>query len=222
MIPKACIFDLDGTLVDSLRDIAEALNDCLALLGIPPRPVDDYRYLVGEGVPVLCDRAIGKTHPLLTNRLTELARAFYRVRPLKHTKPFPEIERVIGQLRDRGVKLAVLSNKPHELTVRVVNQFWTENTFEAIYGFFDEERRKPSPHFALKICEQLDVSPADTWVVGDTPTDVETAIRAGATAVGVTWGFRSRDDLTAAGAHFIVDSPAHLLDRLFDSHSPRR
>ncbi len=92
MIPKACIFDLDGTLVDSLRDIAEALNDCMALLGIAPRPVSDYRYLVGEGVPTLCRRAIGKTHPLMVTRLTELARAFYRVRPLKHTKPFPEID----------------------------------------------------------------------------------------------------------------------------------
>lgn len=222
MIPKACIFDLDGTLVDSLRDIAEALNDCLALLGIPPRPVSDYRYLVGEGVPVLCQRAIGETYPLLVPRLTELARAFYRVRPLKHTKPFPGIERVIDRLRGRGVKLAVLSNKPHELTVRVVDQFWTENTFEAVYGFFDEERRKPSPHFALKICEELEVSPADTWVIGDTPTDVETAIRAGATAAGVTWGFRSREDLTAAGAHLIFDTPAQLLDHLFDSQAPRR
>lgn len=222
MIPKACIFDLDGTLVDSLRDIAEALNDCLALLGIAPRPVSDYRYLVGEGVPVLCQRAIGETHPLLVPRLTELARAFYRVRPLKYTKPFPGIERVIDRLQGRGVKLAVLSNKPHELTVRVVNQFWTDNTFGAVYGFFDEERRKPSPHFALKICEELEVSPADTWVIGDTPTDVETAIRAGATAAGVTWGFRSREDLTAAGAHLIFDTPAQLLDHLFDSQAQRR
>ncbi len=158
----------------------------------------------------------------MVTRLTELARAFYRVRPLKYTKPFPEIDGVIDRLRNHGIKLAVLSNKPHELTVRVVNQFWTDNIFEAVYGFFDEERRKPSPHFALKICEELEVSPGDTWLVGDTPTDVETAIRAGATAAGVTWGFRSRDDLTAAGAHVIVDTPAQLLDRIFDSHAARR
>ncbi len=211
MIPKACIFDLDGTLVDSLRDIAESANTCLTLLGLRPRPVDDYRYLVGEGVPTLCRRAIGDTHPHMVNRLADLVRASYRVRPLRYTKPYAGINEMLDRLRHQKVKLAVLSNKPHEMSVRVVREFWSDNVFASVYGFIDEEHRKPNPHYALKICEELGVSPADTWLIGDTPTDVETAARAGATSVGVTWGFRSRDDLSAAGADRIIDSPAELI-----------
>jgi phosphoglycolate phosphatase len=209
MSPKACIFDLDGTLVDSLRDIAEALNDCMGLLGIPPRPVEDYRYMVGEGVPMLCRRVIGNTHPHLVPRLTDLARAFYRVRPLEHTKPYPGVGELAERFRRKGVRLAVLSNKPHELTEKVTRVFWPD-TFELIQGFLNEEHRKPSPHYALQICENLGVSPADTWVIGDTPTDIMTAKRAGATSIGVTWGFRTRADLEAAGADRIVDRPEEI------------
>ena len=133
-LPRACIFDLDGTLVDSLRDVAEAFNDCLELLGLPPRPIEDYRYLVGEGIPMLCDRAIGSTHPHMITRLTELARAQYRVRPLRHTKPYPGVSALLDRLHACGVKLAVLSNKPHELTERVVRAFWPDNLFDRVQG----------------------------------------------------------------------------------------
>lgn len=222
MIPKACIFDLDGTLVDSLRDIAEAMNDGLTALGLPPRPVSDYRYLVGEGIPVLCRRAIGETYPHMVNRLMELGRAFYRVRPQRFTKPFPGMNGVIERLLSRGVKLAVLSNKPHDMTVRMVNNFWPDNTFREIYGMIEESLRKPNPHYALKICDALGVAPADTWFVGDTPTDVETALRSGAVPIGVTWGFRTRDELVAAGAEHNFDTPLELVDHLFDSDAAGR
>ncbi len=209
MSPKACIFDLDGTLVDSLRDIAEALNQCLGLLSIPARPVEDYRYMVGDGVPMLCRRAVGETHPHLVPRLADLARAFYRVRPLKHTRPYPGVGELAERLRRRGVRLAVLSNKPHEMTEAVTRTFWPD-TFEMIQGFLDEEHRKPNPHYVLRICEHFRVTPADTWVIGDTPTDVMTAKRAGATSIGVTWGFRTREDLANAGADRIVDRPEEI------------
>lgn len=221
-LPAVCIFDLDGTLVDSLRDIAEALNDCLDLLGIAPRPVEDYRYLVGEGVPTLCRRAVGESHPHLVDRLTELARAFYRVRPLRHTRPYPGIDALLARFRGAGVRLAVASNKPHDLTLRVVRAFWPDGTFHAIRGFVDEERRKPNPHHVLDICDQLGVRPADAWLVGDTPTDIETARRAGARAVAVTWGFRTRADLLAAGADWIVDHPEELAGTLPAPGTPAR
>jgi phosphoglycolate phosphatase len=208
--PRACIFDLDGTLVDSLRDVAEALNECLELLGLKPRPIADYRYMVGEGVPMLCRRALGDTHPHLVERLTELARARYRVRPLRHTRPYPGVVAAIRRLHTRGIKLAVLSNKPHDMTVRVVYAFWPDHEFDAIQGYREEEYRKPSPHYALRLCETLGVEPAQTWLVGDTPTDLLTATRSGAVFVGVTWGFRSRADLEEAGAVNLIDDPATL------------
>jgi phosphoglycolate phosphatase len=206
-LPHVCIFDLDGTLVNSLPDIAEALNECLELLGLDPRPVDDYRYLVGEGVPMLCRRVLGQSHPHLVARLTELARAAYRARPLRYTKPYRGVSQLIARLRAARVRLGVLSNKPHDMTVRMVRTFWPNGQFAAIQGYVDDDRRKPNPHYLLRMCESLGVQPAQTWLIGDTPTDVQTAARAGAVFVGVTWGFRTRQDLEAAGAQVIADHP---------------
>ncbi len=208
--PRACIFDLDGTLVDSLLDIAEAVNECLELLGRAPRPVADYRYLVGEGIPTLAQRILGATHPVLVARLTELARARYRVRPLVHTRPYAGLRELTEGLHTAGLRLGVLSNKPHEMTVRVVRAFWPDR-FQAIQGYLEEDLRKPNPYYLLQICQQLQVSPADAWLIGDTPTDVETARRAGCVSIGVTWGFRTRAELEAAGADHIVDRPEELL-----------
>lgn len=216
--PALCIFDLDGTLVDSLRDIAEALNACLRLLGLPGRPVEEYRYMVGEGVPKLCERAIGGSHPHLVARLAELARARYRIRVHEHTRPYRGVDGLVRQLSERGVKLAVLSNKPHELTVRVTERFWPNGRFEVIQGYVEEDLRKPDPHYIYEICRRAGVDPAadpaGVCLVGDTPTDIETARRAGIAGIGVTWGFRTRSDLTEAGAETIVDSPEELASML--------
>lgn len=209
-MPRACVFDLDGTLVDSLRDIAESLNHCLDLLGLPTHPVDAYRYMVGEGVPTLCRRAIGHTHPHLVARLAELARSYYRTRPLRHTRPYPGISDLLARLRRQGLRLGVLSNKPHDLTVRVVRTFWPDDTFELVYGYVEEELRKPSPAYLERMCREFGVGPSECWVIGDTPTDVQTAHAAGAPAIGVTWGFRTRADLEAAGADLIIDRPEEL------------
>jgi phosphoglycolate phosphatase len=208
--PRACVFDLDGTLVDSLRDIAVALNRCLDILGLPTYPVERYRYMVGEGVPMLCRRAVGATHPHLVERLAELARPEYRCHLLDHTRPYPGVPELVTRLQRAGLRLGVLSNKPHDLTRRVVNTFWPDGTFHAIYGYIEEEHRKPSPFYLLRICAELSIAPADTWVIGDTPTDVETARAAGAIPIGVTWGFRTRADLEAAGARRVVDHPEEL------------
>lgn len=209
--PLAYIFDLDGTLIDSLRDIAESINAGLELLGLPPRPVDDYRYLVGEGVPMLCRRLLGETHPHYLGRLAELGRAQYRLRPLRHTRPYVGVCDVIGRLSRSATRLAVLSNKPHELTRLCVEAFWPEGVFHHVAGYVEERLRKPNPESVHRICEALRVAPAETCLVGDTPTDVETARNAGAQCIAVTWGFRTRADLLAAGATRIIDHPGELL-----------
>jgi phosphoglycolate phosphatase len=207
--PRLCVFDLDGTLVDSLLDIAEAFNACLDLLGLPMHPPETYRYMVGEGVPTLCRRAAGTAHPHLVARLAELARPSYRIRVLRHTRPYTGVPELVERLFGRGLHLAVLSNKPQDLTERIVRSFWPDR-FASIYGYREEQHRKPSPHYLLRICEEMDVAPAETWMIGDTPTDVETARAAGAISIGVTWGFRTREDLAAAGPALIVDAPAEL------------
>lgn len=208
--PRACCFDLDGTLVDSLRDIAEALNLCLELLGLSSNPIDQYRYLVGEGVPKLCSRALDARHARLLPRLIELARPFYRTRILRHTRPYPGVSDLVARLHARGLPLAVLSNKPHEMTARIVQAFWPNSVFSAVQGYVREEHRKPSPHHLLELCATLGVRPDEMWLIGDTPTDVQTAANAGAHCVAVTWGFRTRADLEAAGARCIVDRPDEI------------
>jgi phosphoglycolate phosphatase len=208
--PALCIFDLDGTLVDSLRDIAEALNECLELLGLPTHPIDHYRYMVGEGVPMLCERAVGAAHPHLVNRLIELARPRYRVRPLRHTRPYPGVVEMIARLQRSGFRLAVLSNKPHELTISMIRAFWLDHTFDRVQGYTEERYRKPDPHYVFQMCRELAVRPADAVVIGDTPTDMETARRSGANGIGVAWGFRSRADLAGAGSAQVASTPAEL------------
>jgi phosphoglycolate phosphatase len=206
----ACVFDVDGTLLDSLRDIGESLNTCLELLGLPTHPIDSYRFMVGEGIPKLCQRAVGDSHPHLVERLAELARPHYRTRALRHTRPFPGVPELVDRLHGNGVRLAVLSNKPDALTRRVVQAFWPSNPFSKVVGYRNEEHRKPSPHYLNEICDALDVPTDRTWYIGDTPVDVQTALAAGTYAVGVTWGFRTRAELSAAGAHRIIEHPDEL------------
>ena len=117
---------------------------------------------------------------------------------------------MVSRLKAAGVKLAVLSNKPHEMTVRVVQAFWPDHVFDYVQGYVEEELRKPNPHYVLRICEHLGVLPTQTWLMGDTPTDVETAHRAGAISVAVTWGFRARPELEAAGARHIFERPEQI------------
>lgn len=209
-LPDLCIFDLDGTLADSLQDIAEALNECLALLGLPVYPVDSYRYMVGEGVPTLCQRAIGASHPQLVPRLIDLARARYRAKPLHHTRPYAGVPELVDRLAAAGVRLGVLSNKPHEMTRQMVQTFWPNGTFGSVYGYIQEQHRKPDPTYALRIVGEQSATPARSWIIGDTPTDVATARNAGIGCIAVTWGFRTRADLQAGGAELIVDRPQDI------------
>ena len=173
--------------------------------------MDDFRHLVGEGIPKLAERAIGATHPWLVERLAGLTLARYRAFPCRFTRPYAGIPEIVNALQAR-LPLGVLSNKPHELTVPIVDGFWPRETFRFVQGYDLEERRKPDPYHVLRFCETVGVPPAATWLIGDTPTDVETARRAGATCIAVTWGFRPRSELTAAGAQWLINQPDELLE----------
>ncbi len=205
------IFDLDGTLVDSLSDIANAANEALALLGMAPHAVSAYRFMVGEGVPRLAERALGAAQPRLVARMAQLTRAIYRTRLVEHTRPYAGIVPLLASLRQHGAYVAVLTNKPHHLTPPILRALFAEDTFDAVLGYRTEGARKPDPAGLLHICTTLNIAPADAWMIGDTAVDIEAARRAGAGSIGVTWGFRPQRELEAAGADFIVDRPEQLL-----------
>ena len=209
---NAVIFDLDGTLADTLDDIAFALNRTLERFGLPTHPRDAYRYFVGDGVRVLIERAV----PADRADLVEPILAEYLPYLVEHGADqatlYPGIADLLDALTARGIPFAVLSNKPHESTVEVVKKLADRWTFAAVRGQRDSEPRKPDPTIALDIARQLNVASANCFFVGDTRVDMETAVAAGMFAVGCLWGFRDREELEQFGAKAIIEHPVELLD----------
>lgn len=214
---QAAIFDLDGTLADSLADIAGHMNAVLRDNGLPELALDSYRDLVGGGVELLAERAKGNHSDSSIDVATLVGafRARYRAVPVRHTRPYPGMIELLDTLRSRAIPLGVLSNKPHALTRTVVSTLFSATLFAEVYGEREGRARKPDPSTAIDIAALLGHPPARCAFVGDTDVDIETAHRAGMHAVGVAWGFRPREELLAAGAHTIVETPADLL-ALFD------
>lgn len=207
---QAVIFDLDGTLVDSLRDIATLMNETLAAHALPTHPVEAYARFVGGGVSVLAERATAG----IEVEITELTADFlsrYRREPLRHTRPYEGIAALLTVLRERPLRLAVLSNKPHDLTRAITFGLFGEETFAAVLGHRDAFPKKPDPTTALALAKQLSAPPEACVFVGDTDIDVHTATRAGMRPVGVSWGFRPTSELLAAGAELVIEHPAELL-----------
>jgi phosphoglycolate phosphatase len=210
-----CIFDLDGTLVDSIGDIANATNWALAQHGLDPHPEDAYRTFLGEGLQVLITKALGPSHAHLIDQVMAAYRREYARKLVEHTVPYPGIVVTLDELAKRRVPLAVLSNKPHEYTVPIVEAIFPDTTFVAVFGHRKHCERKPDPASALEIAQRFGVSPGSCLFVGDTPIDVHTAANAGMVSVGVSWGFRSPAELQRAGARHLVNSAQELLSLAF-------
>lgn len=208
MIARAFVFDLDGTLVDSLEDIAVAMNDVLRFAGAEPHPIEAYRRFVGWGAADLVRRAAPDgDHAAL---LAAFKERYHGQGLSTASRPYPGIVALLHELTRRRVPLAVLSNKPHAATVEVVARFFPGVPFVAVLGARQDVPHKPDPTAALAIADALGVSGADCVFVGDTEVDVQTALNARMTPVGVAWGFRAHA-LASAGAARIIQSPAELL-----------
>jgi phosphoglycolate phosphatase len=214
MPPRAALFDLDGTLLDSLHDIGAAMNHALTTQGLPVHPLSDYRHFVGEGVQVLVSRAVAPEHAHLREPVLATYRAFYAEHMMDHTRPFPGVREVLERLVGEGVKLAVLSNKPDASTRRLVEALLPDMPFGAIYGERAGVPRKPDPTSALGIAAELGVEPGDCAFVGDTAVDMDTARAAGMYGVGVTWGFRDVEELQTHGARVLARTADELLQAL--------
>jgi phosphoglycolate phosphatase len=211
---RAVLFDLDGTLADSLTDLANATNWALTQLGCPTHPVDSYRLKVGDGARQLCARALPADRQGLLDETVRLMRERYTAHCFEQTRLYPGIAEVVAALAKRGYKLAVLSNKPDDFTKRMIAYYFQPMPFSVVRGQLPDVPLKPDPSAALQIAGELGV-PASQWLyLGDTNTDMRTARAAGMYPVGVLWGFRDREELVASGAKHILAKPEDVLTLL--------
>lgn len=207
---KTIIFDLDGTLLDSLEDIAIKMNEVLAEFGFNKFDIDRYRYFVGGGVDILSKNVIKALDVefdfvLLSKRFKEV----YENRLHVNTKPYEGINELLRELKPYN--LAVLSNKPHEITNRYVREFFP-NTFAQVFGQREHIPKKPNPVGIESIIKDFGVTCKDVIFVGDAKIDMQTATNANVKSIGVLWGFRDKKELVENNATYIVSKPSEILD----------
>ena len=207
----AALFDLDGTLADSLADLANATNWALAQLGCPTHPMEEYRYLVGDGARTLCQRALPADQPDKIEETLRLMRQRYDQHCFDETRLYPGIPELVETHHQRGLRLAVLSNKPDDFTKRMIDRYFKPNPFLITRGSLAHVPLKPDPTAAINIAQELAVPVSECLYLGDTNTDMRTACSAGMFPIGVLWGFRDREELVESGAQAIVSNPAEVL-----------
>lgn len=213
---QLAIFDLDGTLLNTIDDLGHACNHALAAHALPSHPIEAYPAMVGNGVRRLLERALPAEHRTdsnIDNILVDF-RAYYDQHLCDFTRPYIGIENLLHELRNRGVDLAVASNKYESAVARLISHFFPNIPFAAVCGNIDGVPAKPDPSIVFRILTERPTPKDDVIYVGDSAVDMETARRAGVEAVGVTWGFRPVRELTAAFADHIISDPAELLDLL--------
>jgi phosphoglycolate phosphatase len=213
---KAVLFDLDGTLLNTIEDLTEAMNEVLRQSGWPEHDAERFKYYVGRGVQDIVTKALP---PERRDEATieAMVRAYneaYSRRYSRKTRPYDGVGELLSAFAKAGMPMAVLSNKPDEFTRRIVAELLPGQRFEVVWGTRPGVPHKPDPTSALEIADRFRVRPAEVLYLGDSEVDMETASRAGMYAVGVLWGFRTADELIGSGARMLVKSPADLLDWL--------
>jgi phosphoglycolate phosphatase len=211
---RAVIFDLDGTLLDTIEDLTDSMNAALVRMGHAARTIAECKQLVGDGLETFVRRALppaATDDPQERTRLRELMRTEYRDRSTLKTRPYPGVPDLLDALAARNVPAAVLSNKPHDSTLAVMEHYFSRWSFRAIFGARDGVPVKPDPAGALEIARILGLAPANIAYLGDTNTDMQTATGAGMYGVGALWGFRTAGELIANGAKVLIETPMDLM-----------
>ncbi len=209
---KTVIFDLDGTLLDSIEDIASSMNKVLESLQLPTHKIEDYKHFVGGGVDILVENALSNQSKEIKDEVIKRFKIEYDGKLHSKTLPYDGIYELLDELKKLDINLAVLSNKPHEFTVSYVNHFFKNYNFKEIHGQKKDVPKKPDPKAALDIVKCLDSSCENTYFIGDTKVDMQTAKSANMKAIGVLWGFRDEKELKEHGADFIVKEPLEIIN----------
>lgn len=212
----AVLFDLDGTLLDTLQDIADSANAVLRRFGFPEHPTAAYKYFIGDGMEMLARRTLpaGCCDATRIEQYASGLREEYGRRWADKSAAYPGIPGLLDSLSSRGLPMAVLSNKPDEFTRLCVSRLLPRWQFASVVGQRPEVPRKPDPAGALAIAAQLGCNPNKILYLGDTNTDMQTAVAAGMFPAGALWGFRTADELLASGAKALVEDPLDLLGLL--------
>ena len=213
MCYKAVLFDLDGTLLDTLEDLANAGNRVLADQSLPIHPLYAYRYFVGAGIATLVERILPESHrqpEVIASTVAEFEQV-YAENWHDRSAPYAGIPEMLDQLVANGLQLAILSNKPDDFTRLCVEKLLPRWPFAPIFGQRPGVPKKPDPAAALEAAQRLNCSPQEILFVGDTSIDMYTARSAGMDPVGVLWGFRGAEELKAAGAGWLIHHPRELL-----------
>ena len=210
------IFDLDGTLLDTIADLAEAVNRALVACGFAEHPTDAYRFFVGDGVSKLFERALPPEARTAENiaRIRTHFMPYYDAHNADLSRPYEGIVELLAELQSRGVKVAVASNKYQAATQKLVSHYFADTDFVAVFGQREGVAIKPDPQIIFDVLEVAGVTPEDVIYVGDSNVDMQTGPRAGVDTVGVSWGFRPREELAAHNPVAIIDHPLQLLDLL--------
>ena len=213
---RAVLFDLDGTLLNTLDDLADAANRVLASLGMPVHPVEEYKYFVGDGLATLVERIVpaGQRDEETLCRVIDAFRQDYGAHWQVKSCPYEGVVEMLTGLQERGIRFGVLSNKPHDFTQLCVQRMLAGFSFSPILGQREGVPKKPDPAGALEAAALLDIPVREILYCGDTSVDMKTATGAGMVAVGVLWGFRDEKELAASGADYLIRHPGEILDLL--------
>ncbi|UUW10488.1 HAD family hydrolase [Flavobacterium plurextorum] len=212
---KGIIFDLDGTLVNSLHDISDAMNTVLENLNYPTHTYDTYQYFIGSGLRNLVSKAL----PSSNNKEEQIEICFkmmiqeYRKICTSKTKPYDGIVELLENLTSQNIKLAVFSNKADELTKKIASEIFP-NHFDAAVGLSTEELKKPNPFEAIEISKKWNLKPEEILFVGDSDIDMKTAVNANMFPVGVSWGYRTEEELKSSGAKLVINNASELIEIL--------
>ena len=215
---KAVIFDLDGTLLDTLRDLSDSGNDVLRAHGMPTHSMDAYRTFIGNGMMSLVQDIFPPEHRPADGEESEAILAEYREAYGRNWKKttcvFPGMGELLDQLKAKGIPIGVLSNKAHDFTLKCVEAFLADWEWDVVLGARDGVERKPDPAGAFEAAGLVGCAPSECAYVGDSDVDMFTAVNAGMFPVAVSWGFRDEEELRAAGAEVFLEEPAELLTLL--------
>ena len=215
---RAVIFDLDGTLLDTLEDLADSGNAVLRAHGFEPHPVDAYRTFIGNGMINLVRDIFPEKHRPeegdATNAILDEYREAYERNWKNTTKPFSGIPELLEELQSLGIPIGVMSNKAHDFTLKCVETFLPKWEWNFVLGAREGVPKKPDPTAALEVAAAAGANPSDCYFIGDSDVDMMTAVNAGMHAVGVSWGFRPVDELLEHGATAILEAPSDLLSLL--------